>query len=199
MPSVRLSIIWPRATAFQRIPGIRIASALSSNRAVRKFEKFPGHFRTERKRLVLTVFFLFVYNSVDEPEREEPCAKSPCGPNSQCRAINGVAVCSCLPTHVGSPPACRPECVSSSECPSDKACVAQKCVDPCPASCGLNADCRVINHSPLCSCQRDFTGDPFTRCFSMPSEFPGPARSDRKFGFSPKSHTSFLSQLRNRM
>lgn len=97
-----------------------------------------------------------------------PCQPSPCGPNSQCKEINQQAVCSCLLNFVGTPPSCRPECVISSECSSDKACINQKCVDPCIGSCGQNAECRVRNHSPLCACKTDFTGDPFTRCFRMP-------------------------------
>uniref|UniRef100_A0A6E8W1C0 Dumpy n=1 Tax=Anopheles coluzzii TaxID=1518534 RepID=A0A6E8W1C0_ANOCL len=105
-----------------------------------------------------------------EPVQEyvNPCQPSPCGPNSQCREVNGQAVCSCLPTYVGSPPGCRPECVVSSECALDKACVNQKCVDPCPGTCGTNARCNVNNHSPICSCQSGFTGDPFTRCYPIP-------------------------------
>lgn len=97
-----------------------------------------------------------------------PCQPSPCGPNSQCREVNGQAVCSCLPNYIGSPPGCRPECVVSSECPLNKACVNQKCTDPCPGTCGLNARCDVKNHSPICSCQRDYTGNPFTRCYPIP-------------------------------
>lgn len=93
-----------------------------------------------------------------------PCNPSPCGPNSQCRESNGQPVCSCLPNYVGSPPGCRPECVVSSECPFDKACINQKCADPCPGVCGLNTRCNVINHSPICSCLGNFTGDPFTKC-----------------------------------
>lgn len=97
-----------------------------------------------------------------------PCVPSPCGPNSQCREVNGQAVCSCLPNYSGSPPGCRPECVVSSECPLDKACVNQKCVDPCPGVCGQNANCRVNNHSPICSCAPGYTGDPFSRCYPIP-------------------------------
>lgn len=97
-----------------------------------------------------------------------PCQPSPCGPNSQCRETNEQAVCSCLPEYVGSPPGCRPECVVSSECPSDKACLNQKCKDPCPGVCGTNAECRVNNHSPICSCRNGFTGNPFTRCNPIP-------------------------------
>lgn len=101
-------------------------------------------------------------------EHVNPCQPSPCGPNSQCREINEQAVCSCLPNYIGSPPGCRPECTVSTECPHDKACINQKCGDPCPGSCGLNANCQVIKHSPICSCQSGHTGDPFTRCYHLP-------------------------------
>lgn len=82
--------------------------------------------------------------------------------------MNGQAVCSCLPEYTGSPPNCRPECTVSSECAHNKACLNRKCVDPCPGTCGLNAKCDVINHSPICSCQSGHTGDPFTRCYHIP-------------------------------
>lgn len=107
-----------------------------------------------------------------------PCVPSPCGPNSQCREVNGQAVCSCLPNYSGSPPGCRPECVVSSECPQDKACVNQKCVDPCPGVCGQNANCRVNNHSPICTCAPGYTGDPFSRCYTIPPPPPTPPQQD---------------------
>jgi hypothetical protein len=97
-----------------------------------------------------------------------PCQPSPCGPNSQCREINNQAVCSCLPEYVGNPPGCRPECVVSSECSYDKACINQKCVDPCQNKCGINARCRVNNHSPICYCNDGYTGDAFSRCYPQP-------------------------------
>lgn len=53
----------------------------------------------------------------------------------------------------------------SSDCTQDKACANQKCIDPCPGTCGINAKCQVINHSPICSCLPDYVGDPFVRCF----------------------------------
>lgn len=94
----------------------------------------------------------------------EPCTPSPCGPYSQCRVVNGHAVCSCQANYIGTPPACRPECMISAECPLDKACINTKCQDPCPGTCGLNSRCQVVNHNPICSCSPGFTGDPFTRC-----------------------------------
>lgn len=102
---------------------------------------------------------------------QNPCNPSPCGPNSQCRQINGQAVCSCVPGFIGSPPTCRPECIISSECSLTKACVNQKCVDPCPGSCGINAKCQVINHNPICSCSERFSGDPFIRCLPIRKQY----------------------------
>lgn len=96
---------------------------------------------------------------------QNPCIPSPCGPYSQCRETNGHAICSCIENCIGSPPACRPECTLSSECFLDKACINQKCVNPCVAgTCGENARCQIINHNPICSCSLGYTGDPFIRC-----------------------------------
>ena len=106
---------------------------------------------------------------VIEPIRDEkipvnPCQPSPCGPNSECRVSGDSPSCSCLPEFIGSPPRCRPECVSNSECPSSQACINQKCRDPCPGICGQNAECRVFSHTPMCLCSEGFTGDPFSVC-----------------------------------
>lgn len=107
-------------------------------------------------------------------EYVNPCQPSPCGPNSQCKELNEQAVCSCLPEYIGQPPGCRPECTLSSECSFDKACVNQKCVDPCPGACGSNAVCHVTNHAPLCACQTGYTGDPFTGCYPTPRKLQSP-------------------------
>lgn len=100
---------------------------------------------------------------------KHPCRPTPCGANSQCREVNSQSVCSCLPGYSGSPPACRPECTVNSECAHNKACINQKCSDPCPGTCGINSICKVINHSPLCSCLPGHTGDPFTNCYRITS------------------------------
>lgn len=93
-----------------------------------------------------------------------PCVPSPCGPYSVCKEINGHGVCSCQEGYSGSPPMCRPECVISTDCPQHQACIQQKCKDPCPGTCGVNARCHVINHNPICTCRAGFTGDPFVTC-----------------------------------
>ena len=93
-----------------------------------------------------------------------PCIPSPCGPNSQCRVAGESPSCSCLPDFLGTPPNCRPECVSNSECATHLACINQKCKDPCPGTCGANAMCRVVSHTPQCVCPVGFIGDPFVQC-----------------------------------
>lgn len=72
--------------------------------------------------------------------------------------------------YIGAPPACRPECMVSADCPQDKACINKKCKDPCPGTCGLNARCNVVNHNPICSCAPGLTGDPFVRCIKEESK-----------------------------
>lgn len=117
--------------------------------------------------LLIDLFIRNPYYS-EQHEPVNPCVPSPCGPNSQCREVNSHAVCSCQTNYIGVPPNCRPECMISSECAQDKACVNQKCVDPCPGTCGVGAHCMVINHNPICSCSPGFVGDPFVRC--LPEE-----------------------------
>lgn len=107
---------------------------------------------------------MFLYLSLDEPPRD-PCNPNPCGPNSICRVVNAHAVCSCQPGLIGAPPSCRPECVVSAECPLTQACLNNKCVNPCPGTCGVSAKCQVINHNPICSCPPGLTGDPFRLCY----------------------------------
>ena len=114
-------------------------------------------------------FFNFILIKTAIPTYQNPCSPSPCGPNSRCKESNGQPICSCENNFVGSPPNCRPECVMSSECSFDKACLNQKCSDPCANNiCGQGATCRVMSHSPICSCPSPLIGDPFVRCYSAP-------------------------------
>lgn len=104
--------------------------------------------------------------SVPPPSRDSgnPCIPSPCGPNSQCRVIGDQAACSCMPNYVGRSPNCRPECTINAECSSNLACVNERCVDPCPGSCGSNALCSVVKHNPVCTCTQGYEGDPLVQC-----------------------------------
>lgn len=93
-----------------------------------------------------------------------PCQPSPCGPFAVCQVQTQQTICSCLPNYQGSPPQCRPECITSSECSLKQACMAQKCRDPCPGLCGNGAECSVTSHTPSCVCPAGTKGDPFVQC-----------------------------------
>lgn len=117
------------------------------------------------------IFFINVNNlpphTVARPQDEipQPCNPSPCGSNAVCKERNGAGACSCLPDYFGDPySGCRPECVTNNDCPRTNACLNNKCFDPCPGVCGRNAECRVINHAPQCTCVIGFTGNPLTGC-----------------------------------
>lgn len=98
-------------------------------------------------------------------ESRKPCSPSPCGANAICREQNNAGSCSCLPDYVGNPyEGCRPECVLNSDCLFNKACIRNKCQDPCLGTCGQNANCNVVNHVPICTCIPGHIGDPFRFC-----------------------------------
>lgn len=112
---------------------------------------------------------------IEVPVQQEPinpCQPSPCGPNAECRPVGDSPSCSCLQGFIGSPPNCRPECVSNSECAYNLACIRQKCQDPCPNACGQNAECRVVNHAPMCVCLPGYNGDPFSQCIQRQNDYP---------------------------
>lgn len=119
----------------------------------------------------LIIFFYFTAPPPppQAPQYVNPCVPSPCGPYSQCRDIGGSPSCSCLATYIGTPPQCRPECSINAECPGHLACISAKCRDPCPGSCGVGARCQVLNHTPICTCPEDYTGDPFSGCYPKPA------------------------------
>lgn len=93
------------------------------------------------------------------------CNPSPCGANAVCND----GECSCLPEYNGDPYfECRPECVLSSDCSQDKACLRNKCVNPCNSGvCASNAICEVINHIPMCRCPERMTGNAFVQCLQL--------------------------------
>ena len=100
-----------------------------------------------------------------EVEGEIPCAA--CGPFALCsRMEDDREICSCPVGYIGNPyTECRPECTIDSDCTLNLACINQRCIDPCPGICGINAECYVLSHQPDCSCPPGYTGDPYSRCF----------------------------------
>lgn len=108
---------------------------------------------------------------VPEANVTKPCTPSPCGIN-YCDIYDGqVAICNpCAGPNAFLHPHCRPECLTNSDCPFNKACIGQTCSDPCPGSCGVNAICDVIHHSPICSCPKGLAGNPFDHCAIISSK-----------------------------
>lgn len=99
------------------------------------------------------------------PKTRDPCSVTDCGPYSICRSNGNIASCSCLPLYFGSPPRCRPECIENHDCQLNRACVENKCQDPCLRSpCGINAICTVRHHIATCACPPGLVGDASTRC-----------------------------------
>ena len=95
----------------------------------------------------------------------DPCNPSPCGSNAVCKQHQGAVSCVCQQGYIGDPYlSCQPECILNSDCPHDKACVNNKCRDLCRGTCGISAECQVMNHSPSCSCLPGYAGNPFVSC-----------------------------------
>lgn len=92
------------------------------------------------------------------------CNPSPCGRFSKCADVNGAALCSCVEDFVGSPPNCRPECETNSDCLTSQYCSNYKCKDLCVNICGQNAVCEARFHKASCNCLQDYVGDPYTYC-----------------------------------
>jgi hypothetical protein len=113
-------------------------------------------------------YTFLVEPSVVQPE-QRPCDAHPCGTNAECRQQGQAVTCICPADYIGDPySACRPECVLNDDCPREQSCVRGKCVNPCPGTCGINAECRVTNHVPVCTCLTGHTGDPYGTCRPIP-------------------------------
>lgn len=95
----------------------------------------------------------------------KPCVPNPCGPNAICQDRDGAGSCTCTSGYFGNPyEGCRPECVINSDCSDNRACINNKCQDPCPGFCGTNAQCQTVNHIAKCTCVFGYIGNPYDNC-----------------------------------
>lgn len=91
-----------------------------------------------------------------------------CGTDAICTPGAHAATCRC-PSHTKGDPnvvCVHLECTDSNDCTQDKACVDNRCVNPCslPNVCGQRATCVALGHVGLCSCEPGSTGDPLLGC-----------------------------------
>lgn len=100
-----------------------------------------------------------------------PCDKgvSPCGRNALCHVSQHQTICLCPNGHSGDPlNDCVPyECNSDVDCAADKQCSSDKtCKNPClePGTCGINAQCRIVNRQAQCQCVPGYFGNPSVEC-----------------------------------
>lgn len=111
-----------------------------------------------------------------------PCSNgSPCARTAECLAQNHRAICSCPAGLIGDPftncfaeqIVVKPECRSDSECSSTQSCINERCQNPCADRnpCAGNAECRVAQHRPLCSCPAGWGGDPQVQCYKRECRF----------------------------
>jgi hypothetical protein len=59
-----------------------------------------------------------------------------------------------------------PGCATNSDCPDYTACRNSQCINPCAVDdpCAPTANCKVINHQPVCTCPDGYIGSPTTEC-----------------------------------
>lgn len=143
-----------------------------------------------RRIQIKKINFILDFILAAEPIVTDPCNPSPCGSNTQC----SDGICTCLPEYQGDPySGCRPECVLSTDCPRDRACIRNKCSDPCPGTCGQDALCSVVNHIPICSCPEGRTGNAFVQCR------PIPGRLIKMIIFQKILYQNYLSRIVNKV
>ena len=64
-------------------------------------------------------------------------------------------------------------CSTNDECPDYAACENRQCINPCAFKnpCAPTANCRVVRHSPICTCPDGYVGSPTTSCQLRKKEF----------------------------
>lgn len=136
---------------------------------------------------------------------QNPCRvpNDPCGDQAVCEAILHRPVCKCPIGWAGNPHiecfTCESilclrllhsrfskyyfldECQVNADCPLDKACVSNKCINPCrQTSCGDRAECKVDYHQPRCVCPPGLQGNPIVKCVAVECHNDNDCASDEK-------------------
>ncbi|SPP80067.1 blast:Fibrillin-1, partial [Drosophila guanche] len=93
--------------------------------------------------------------------KQSGCAAGTCHPSAICEVTPEGPICKCPPHFVGDPKSagCRPDgqCPNGdADCPANTICAGGRCQNPCDNACGSNAECKVVNRKPVCSCPLRF-------------------------------------------
>ena len=79
------------------------------------------------------------------------------------------------------------ECQVDRDCPLDKACKSQECVNPCLGTiCGTRARCEVDFHTAICVCPPGLQGNPLVACIEAGCTSHSDCASNEKCDFLPR-------------
>lgn len=87
----------------------------------------------------------------------------------RCKIIEIPAVCERIDLMIFFCLIFSAECKINSDCPYDKACINEKCLNPCSygnVQCGTGAQCLIRNHQAECQCPAGTQGNPFISCIT---------------------------------
>lgn len=170
--NVESSTTTPSATANLDIPAIHSWDA----------SKVSTFFYDSRDHADNVIFpFVVGCDNDNECPNDEQCYNSqcinpcilgdPCSRSAECYGTNHRSQCRCPPGYAGDPfDRCeRIECRSDSDCPNNRACLQQRCIDPCSSladpPCAQNAICYAQNHAAGCQCPPHLPqGNPMSYC-----------------------------------
>ena len=80
------------------------------------------------------------------------------------------------------------ECQVDNDCPLDKACKSQECVNPCLTTiCGTRAQCEVDFHTAICVCPPGLQGNPLVACIEAGCSSNSDCATTEKCDFVPGS------------
>ena len=81
------------------------------------------------------------------------------------------------------------QCQRDEDCPFDKTCKSNECVDPCPLTiCGSRAECKPERHKGICVCPPGLQGNPYVSCTEVGCQSHEDCSYDEKCDFpSPSS------------
>ncbi|KAJ8664368.1 hypothetical protein QAD02_006030 [Eretmocerus hayati] len=115
------------------------------------------------------------FPKTEDAVRKQPVCRTEgesCGVDKTCQLKGGLLQCLCSPSDSNMTPDCRMRplipnsyCFVPDDCPNHQMCVKEKCRNPCDnVTCGMNAECFVKDHEPVCLCKNGFKGDPYLWC-----------------------------------